>query len=359
MRKMSIYSIVFVLLSIIFCIWYYIFDGRTVIGLFIYGNQIDNIVISILSIAILIIVYKIGIIIIKTLIIKTKGTGGEIVMIKGVFQFFIILLAIIIIAATWTSIGTLGTLFIAFGGMFLGWSLQGPISGMAAWLLVSIARPFRVGDRVQLPSYALVGDIVSISPLYTTLNQVGGSVGSEEPANRTILIPNAMLFSSLVINYTPKNQNELIKNARSIHNTVDACESAYMLDEFVLRLSFDSDWDEAEKILLNVAKEVTADIIKKTGQEPYLRADFGDWYAVFLRLRFMTLATERPRVIYEISKRVFKEIQHHPNVDLGIPYIYSYHKGNQWAPANSIEKLDPNPDRIQILKRIKPDEKVI
>jgi len=185
----------------------------------------------------------------------------------------------------------------------------------------------------------MVGDVIGVSPLYTILNQVGGSVGSEEPANRTILIPNAMLFSTLVINYTPKNQEKLIELFQKKFRAQKVpSESAYMLDEFVLRLTFDSDWDEAERILLNVAKEVTADIIKGTGQEPYIRADMSDWYGVYMRLRFMTLATERPRIMYELTKRIYREIQSSDKVDVAIPYIYSFKKGLQLVPPLSIER---------------------
>ncbi|MEM2849708.1 MAG: mechanosensitive ion channel family protein, partial [Candidatus Bathyarchaeia archaeon] len=215
----------------------------------------------------------------------------------------------------------------AFGGMFLGWSLQGPVSGLAGWLLISIIRPFTVGDRVQLPSYGLVGDVIAVSPLYTVLNQVGGSVGSEEPANRTILIPNALLFSTLIINYTPKEQEELIKLFRKrFEKSDEKTGPAYILDEFVLRITFDSDWDEAERILLDAAKEVTADIIKATGQEPYIRADVSDWYGVFMRLRFMTIATERPRIMYELTKKIIKAVQESDKVDIAIPYVYSLKK---------------------------------
>jgi small-conductance mechanosensitive channel len=272
--------------------------------------------------------------------LKMGGKEGEIGMIQGVYKFIIITVGILTLLSSWFSLGSLGAIFAAFGGMFLGWSLQGPISGLAAWFLVSVIRPFSVGDRVQLPSYGMVGDIVHITPLYTILNQVGGSVGSEEPANRTVLIPNAMLFGALVINYTPKDQRELVELSKRQKTMGELPGSAYMLDEFVLRLSFDSDWDEAEKILLDTAREVTADVIKKTGQEPYIRADMTDWYGVFLRLRFMTLATDRPKIIHEISKKVFKSVQASKNVDLAIPYIYSFRKGFQWAPPNSLDNVN-------------------
>jgi small-conductance mechanosensitive channel len=329
------------ILIVVFGIWYYFLQGQTIIGSIVPTDQWGNFILVIIITAVLVILYKVGSLMIKGSIMKSQGSEGEIVMIQGVFKFIVIIAIILVLITAWVSIGTLGSLFITFSGMFLGWSLQSPISGIAAWFLVSIVRPFRIGDRVQLPSQGLVGDVVGISPLYTTLNQVGGSVGSEEPANRTILIPNAQLFSLLIINYTPKHQEELIEQSRSMAACSQSDASAYMLDEYVFRLSFDSDWDEAEKILLDAAKEVTAEIIKETGEEPYLRADYSDWYGVFLRLRFLTMATQRPKIIYEISKRVFKAVQVSTNVDMAIPYIYSYRKGMNWGfPPGSIQSLD-------------------
>jgi len=315
---------------------------------FEYTRQFITLVVVVASLTIL---YRIGAFFVKSIMMKMGGKEGEIGMIQGIYKFIIITIGTLTLISSWFSLESLGTIFAAFGGMFLGWSLQGPISGLAAWFLVSVIRPFSVGDRVQLPSYGLVGDIVNISPLYTILNQVGGSVGSEEPANRTVLVPNALLFSALVINYTPKDQKELIEMSKK-RNLKTKPASAFMLDEFVLRLSFDSDWDEAEKILLDVAKEVTADVIKKTGQEPYIRADMTDWYGVYMRLRFMTVATDRPRIIHEISKRVFKSIQESKNVDLAIPYIYSFRKGYQWAPPNSLDNVDT-------VRKARPNENVL
>jgi small-conductance mechanosensitive channel len=147
----------------------------------------------------------------------------------------------------------------AFSGLNLGWSLQAPVSGMAAWVMISLKRPLRVGDRVQLPSLGLVGDVVDLNPMHTVLNQVGGAVGSEEAVGRPILIPNAMLFSNVVINYTARQ------------------DAAFILDEVVVRVTYDTDWEETEGILLGAARAVTRDIIAQTGQQPYVRADMYDY----------------------------------------------------------------------------------
>ena len=330
---------ILVLIAAVLGLWYYGLGGASIIGRFIPLEYAGNLVRLLFLIAGISILYEVSSIVAKSAMLKAGAKEGEVTMITGVLKSAFILIGIITAISEWFSLGALGTIFAAFGGMFLGWSLQGPVSGFAGWFLISIIRPFSVGDRVQLPSYGMVGDVIGVSPLYTILNQVGGSVGSEEPANRTILIPNAMLFSTLVINYTPKNQEKLIELFQKKFRAQKVpSESAYMLDEFVLRLTFDSDWDEAERILLNAAKEVTADIIKGTGQEPYIRADMSDWYGVYMRLRFMTLATERPRIMYELTKRIYREIQSSDKVDVAIPYIYSFKKGLQLVPPLSIER---------------------
>jgi small-conductance mechanosensitive channel len=135
-----------------------------------------------------------------------------------------------------------------------------------------------------------------------------------------------MLFSNLVINYTPRNENNgqledepALKKAR---------ESAYTLDEVVARITFDSDWDMAEKILLNSAAEATQSIIKETAQKPYIRSDMYD-YGVYMRLRYMTLATDRPRIKYLIERKIFKEFSGNEEVDFAIPYVYSSKKGKR------------------------------
>jgi small-conductance mechanosensitive channel len=152
--------------------------------------------------------------------------------------------------------------------------------------------------------------------MYTILNQVGGAVGSEDAVGRHVLIPNSMLFSNLIVNYTPSKKTD------PAHTFEDQRSSAYILDEVVVRITFNSDWDTAESILIDAAREATSDIIMVTKQEPYVRSEMYD-YGVMMRLRYMTLATDRPRIVHETTKRIFKEFRKNGKVDFAIPYLYS------------------------------------
>jgi small-conductance mechanosensitive channel len=280
----------------------------------------------VLSVIIAFTVYKLVANLIRAAIFNSKGTEGDVKMIVGLWRVAVIFLALLALLSFYFQLGIIGTVIGAFGGLFLGWSLQQPVSGFAAWLIVTVKRPFRVGDRIQLPSQGLVGDVVDVDPMYTVLNQVGGAVGSEDPVGRYILIPNAMLFGNIIINYTPKAIEE-----EHLPRLDKMRASTYALDEVVARLTYDSNWDEAESIMLNAARDVTSNIIKETGQEPYIRSDMYD-YGVWLRLRYMALALDRPRIKYEIEKRIFEAFQKNEKVDFAIPYVYSAKRGAQPTP---------------------------
>jgi len=256
----------------------------------------------------MVMVYQVVVLAIRVVVTRRRGVPGEVQMLAGLARFAVGVGVVIVVLWSFGSLSRVGAVVAGFAGLLLGWSLQAPVSGIAAWALVNVKRPFRVGDRILLPSLGLNGDVMDVGLMYTVLNQVGGTIGSEEAIGRHILIPNAMLFTQVVINYTPQ---------------MGVKDEAHFLDEVIVRITFDSDWEAAERILLDTAKEVTGSIIAETGQEPYIRSDFYD-YGVYMRLRYMTLATDRPRITHEITKRIFRAFQRDLRVDLAIPYVYSY-----------------------------------
>lgn len=204
--------------------------------------------------------------------------------------------AVLVIMAMTGSLRLLG-LTAGFFGMMLGWSLQQPVTGIAAWLMIVLKKPFRVGDRVIIAG--ITGDVTGISLTHVILNQVGGSIGGEEKSGRGILIPNAILFQHVIINYT--------------------LEQDYMLDEVLVRLTFNSDWELAKSLMIAAARDVTADIIAKTGQEPFIRAEFLDW-GVLARLRYNTIPAKRQELSTYIVERLLKDFgREYPRVRFAMP----------------------------------------
>jgi len=105
--------------------------------------------------------YHLAVVAIKWNVKRRHGAAGEVTMLGGLLR---VVAAIGIGAALLYLFGQLravGTALGAFSGLLLGWSLQAPVSGLAAWVMISLKRPFRIGDRIQLPSLGLVGDVVN------------------------------------------------------------------------------------------------------------------------------------------------------------------------------------------------------
>jgi small-conductance mechanosensitive channel len=236
-----------------------------------------------------------------------------------VWKFVIAVFTILALSGSLKMLG----LSAGFLGMILGWSLQAPVTGLAAWLMIIAKKPFRLGDRIVVAGYT--GDVTDITLTHVVLNQVGGSVGGEERSGRGILIPNAILFSNVIINFT--------------------FDQKYMLDEVIVRLTFDSDMQLAEKLCLEAVHEVTADIIKESGFEPNIRAELYD-SGVLVRVRYQTIPSERQRISTQVTRGILTRVkEHYWKVQFCYPHsVVRYRSQNEGDQGVSVPPpLDDQP----------------
>ncbi len=104
--------------------------------------------------------YECAALAIQFIIRERGGSPGDVKMLAGFIRLVVIAGVIIALACSTVNIGKEWALVSGFVGLLLGWSLQAPVSGIAAWALVSAKRPFRIGDRVLFPSLGLTGDVL-------------------------------------------------------------------------------------------------------------------------------------------------------------------------------------------------------
>jgi len=201
--------------------------------------------------------------------------------IKYIIIIFLIIFAILSYSGSLTSIG----LFAGLLSAALGWSLQRPISGMAAWLMVVIKRPFEIGDRVIIGT--VKGDISDITLTHVHIQEIGGTIPSEETSGRLILIPNAKLFEQDIINYTKKDN--------------------FILDEVSFPITFESDINEAQKIAKESAQTILKDYMENT-KEIYTRTYFQP-SGVDIFIRYITLAPKRNEISSRITERIFNKVK--------------------------------------------------
>ena len=284
------------------------------------GEALIGFIYAILILVGLLIVFKVSKGLIVSAMQRQNRTEAQVRQFLSMWRYSFMLVGIVFVIVSLSgSLATMG-LTVAFISMILGWSLQRPVTGVAAWLMVMIKRPFMIGDRIIIQGVR--GDVLEISPTHILLGEVGGTIGGEESSNRGILIPNAILFDQLVINYAVSE------------------EAKYILDEVPVRLSYDSDYKLAEQTLISCAREVTSEIIQDTGLEPEVRAEFFD-SGIMMRLRYRSIAVDRQRISTRIVAKVMEEFSNNPRIGFAYP-----HAAIEYRLSNTAS-LPPMSDEIQ------------
>ena len=284
------------------------------------GESIISVLYAILILIGLLIAYKVS----KRLIIGAMQiqdrTDNQVRQFMAMWRYGFLLTGIVFVVVSMSgSLAAMG-LTIAFVSMILGWSLQRPVTGVAAWLMVMIKRPFMIGDRIIIQGVR--GDVLEISPTHILLGEVGGTVGGEESSNRGILIPNAVLFDQMVINYAVSD------------------ETKYILDEVPVRVSYDSDYKLAEQTLIGCAQEVTTEIIEETGKAPEVRAEFFD-SGVFMRLRYQSIAVDRQKISTAIVAKVVEAFSESDQLGFAYPHSAIEYKLSETASLPPMFKEVP------------------
>jgi len=229
--------------------------------------------------------------------VKTKKQISNVKIFSRVlnlsFLIIVVLFAISSYAGSWAGLG----LGIGLFSAALGWALQKPITGIAAWIMIVIKRPFEIGDRIIIGNVR--GDVIDISLSHISLHEIGGIVGGEENSGRIIMVPNSTLFEQNIINYTSKDE--------------------YTLDQVALTVTYESDLNEAIKIVIDSAKEKLKDIIEITKKQPYPLTYF-QASGIEVRVRYFAPATRLQEFSSGITQEIFQRINQTKKVEIAYPH---------------------------------------
>ncbi|MDP2951619.1 MAG: mechanosensitive ion channel [bacterium] len=228
---------------------------------------------------------------------RTKKQVGSIEAFSRIFKYAFLFLLIILIAfyysKSWTGLGvSIGLLSAA-----LGWALQKPITGMAAWLMIVFNRPFAIGDRVIIGT--VKGDVIDITLTHIYLKEVGGIILGEENSGRVVMVPNSILFEQNITNYTLQDE--------------------YVLDQVILAVTYTSDLNKAIEICSNavaIVKNKYSGAIKK---ESYIRNSFQP-SGVNVSVRYFVLANRLQEVSSYITEEIFTSIKNSKEVKIAYPH---------------------------------------
>jgi small-conductance mechanosensitive channel len=148
----------------------------------------------------------------------------------------------------------LGGLTVALAAASAGaaFALQEAIASVAGWLSLSFGGIYRIGDRVRLAG--IVGDVIDISILRTTLMECGGWVKADLYNGTVVRVPNSHVLKEPVYNYS--------------------ADFPFVWDEITVPVQHGSDYASARTIVQRVVVEVSGDAAaraKKQWTEMVLR----------------------------------------------------------------------------------------
>jgi small-conductance mechanosensitive channel len=191
-------------------------------------------------------------------------------------------------------------------------ALSDVLKNLAGWIYILTRRPFRVGDRVEIGEHS--GDVIDVRVFRFSILEIGNWVHADQSTGRIIHIPNGLVFTSPVANFTEG--------------------FSFIWHEIPLLITFESDWKRAEAlfsaILAEVAPGITgkaAERIKATAREyrikythltPTVYVSVED-SGVLLTGRVLVSARQRRGVDQDIWKGLLEAIAAEPQIELAYP----------------------------------------
>jgi len=210
--------------------------------------------------------------------------------------FFIVLIMFVAFfsySGSWTGLGIFAGLLTAG----LGFALQRPITGIAAWFMVVLKRPFSIGDRIIIGN--VKGEVYDITLTHTYLDEIGGAIDTEDYSGRNIMVPNYLLFEQNIINYTLMDD--------------------YVLGEVLVDVTYESDLEKAIKIAYDSAIKFVEDFSKSAKKDPKVRVKMGP-SSVTLKVRFFAPIKLMSETKSNINMEIFSRIREEKEVEIAYPH---------------------------------------
>jgi len=196
-------------------------------------------------------------------------------------------------------------------------ALKDIFTNLAGWLYIITRRPFDVGDRIQIGEFT--GDVIDQSFFEFTLLEIGNWVHADQSTGRLINIPNGKIFSNNLANYDRGFK--------------------YIWNEIEVVVTFESDWQKAKKILLDIANNKGENISKRMENQikraakkymiyykeltPIVYTNVID-YGVKLTIRHLSETRKRRGYDEAIWEDILLEFAKHNDIELAYPTTRFY-----------------------------------
>jgi len=260
------------------------------------------------ALALLIIYVVIKVIIEKIIVDRIREPKTRYSM-KRIASMLSVLTFIAVGIAIW--VDNLQALLVSFGILAAGAAvaLQDVLKNFAGSLVIFITGTYHIGDRIEVNSK--IGDVIDIGIFYTTLLETNEWVNGDQATGRLSSIPNNIVLSGIVNNYTK--------------------DHPYIWDEISIPITYDSDWREALKIIERVINTETKESTEKSeasvsrlsdkyylpdkATEPTVFAVLTDNW-ITMNIRYITEVRERRITRDRLNRELLSELEQAENIKI-------------------------------------------
>ncbi|HEX6387780.1 MAG TPA: mechanosensitive ion channel domain-containing protein [Anaerolineae bacterium] len=167
---------------------------------------------------------------------------------RKVMEYVIVIVGLFLVGRIWLEgVQSLAT-YLGILSAGLAIALQDLIVNLAGWFFIIWRKPFVVGNRVQIGEHK--GDVIDIRLFEFSMLEIGaGRVQAEQSTGRVIHVPNGKVFTEVLAN---------------THQGLP-----YVWNEIPVLVTFESDWEKAKAILVDIINRHAPDIREKL--EEYTR----------------------------------------------------------------------------------------
>lgn len=246
---------------------------------------------------------------------------------KGVNQAALLLLGLAAVALFADWVRGFGTVVgLALAGIAV--ALQDVLRSAVGWLYISGRSGVQVGSRVEVQG--VMGDVIDVGVLKTTLLEVGNLVFGEQSTGRLVTVPNSAMLSANVYLNSPLN--------------------SFVWQEVRFVVTFESDWEAAEAAVKRVLDEHHSQAIEQLERgyralerryafragtlTPIVYLSAAE-HGVEVTARFLTHVRRRRGSVDAVTRRVLRTFAADPAITFAYP-AYRVYPGSTGAADSGV-----------------------
>jgi small-conductance mechanosensitive channel len=227
-------------------------------------------------------------------------------------KYVVAALGVLLIGRIWFDGFQTFTTFLGLISAGLVIALKDLLIDFAGWAFIVWRKPFHVGDRIEIGDIA--GDVIDIRVFQFTLLEIGNWVAADQSTGRMIHVPNGKVFSEPQANYTQGLE--------------------YIWNEIPITITFESNWEKAKQILLEIATARTAHLssaarerVRNAAQKylifytkltPIVYTSVKD-HGIVLTIRYLSEPRRRRGSAEEIWEDVLRAFSACPDISFAFP----------------------------------------